>query len=359
MIDEKNPTEVWTRSNLLAIIPRMNNLPSDDLDHRPIAPASKMSSVPVIDITPLFGGDDSRVVEQISQAAQTWGFFQVVGHGMLPAQVKQVMSQAQEFFAQDDSLKQLVRRTQDNPWGYNDQELTKNQKDAKAVFDYTVAGEDGIYGARNQWPEGLDQFPIVMLDYLETCTHISLKLMEAFAMGAGLPRHALAHLFEPIHTGFVRLNYYPVTDLEGGAQPCDGSTKLGIHHHTDAGALTVLLQDQMSGLQVYRDGYWHDLAPVPGALVINTGDMMQVLSNDLYQAPVHRVLAMTEGQRFSMPFFLNMAADAIIEPITTLVTPQRSARYRPITWSEFRRRRSDGDYADYGAEVQISDYRTP
>lgn len=79
--------------------------------------------------------------------------------------------------------------------------------------------------------------------------------------------------------------------------------------------------------------------------------MIQVWSNDAYQAPLHRVLAMEDGERFSLAYFFNPAYSAVIAP---LQTPRR---YRDLPWGEFRRRRADGDFADYGAEVQISDYR--
>jgi isopenicillin N synthase-like dioxygenase len=85
--------------------------------------------------------------------------------------------------------------------------------------------------------------------------------------------------------------------------------------------------------------------------------MMQVWSNDLYAAPVHRVLAMDSVARISLPHFCNPAYEAMIAPLDSVVGPGRPARYRPIPWGEFRRRRADGDFADYGAEVQISDYR--
>lgn len=126
---------------------------------------------------------------------------------------------------------------------------------------------------------------------------------------------------------------------------------LGIHHHTDAGALTVLLQDGIGGLQVFHEGFWHDVTAVTGAFTINIGDMTQVWSNDLYRAPVHRVLAMDRRERISIPYFYNPSYDTIVAPLT------RDPRYAPIPWGEFRRARADGDFADYGAEVQISDYR--
>jgi isopenicillin N synthase-like dioxygenase len=164
--------------------------------------------------------------------------------------------------------------------------------------------------------------------------------------------------FAENHTGFIRLNYYPVKDpmASAGVEHLPEAS-LGVHHHTDAGALTVLMQDDVGGLQVFRGGYWHNVQPVPGAFVINTGDMMQVWSNDNYQAPVHRVLAMSESDRFSIPFFFNPSAATTVSPFPTVVSAERPARYKTIRWSEFRGQRTDGDYADYGPEVQIAQYR--
>jgi isopenicillin N synthase-like dioxygenase len=130
-----------------------------------------------------------------------------------------------------------------------------------------------------------------------------------------------------------------------------------VHHHTDAGALTVLLQDDVGGLQVFKDGFWHNIPPVPGAFVINTGDMMQVWSNDIYQAAMHRVLAMEQKDRYSIPFFFNPSAATEVSPLPSTISEERPARYRTISWKDFRGKRTDGDYADYGPEVQIAQYR--
>jgi len=230
------------------------------------------------------------------------------------------------------------------------------------VFDYTTDGTDPIYGAENRWPdvEGAgDAFRDSMETYLAACESLSLTLLEAFCVGLDLPADYMRPDFAACHTGFIRLNYYPVKDpLEDSTVAHSDPADLGVHHHTDAGALTVLLQDAVGGLQVYRDGYWHNIPPVEGAFVINTGDMMQVWSNDNYQAALHRVLAMEETDRFSIPFFFNPAASATVSPLPTTVTAERPARYRSIDWSEFRGKRTDGDYADYGPEVQIAAYRT-
>ena len=286
-----------------------------------------------------------------------WGFFQVVNHGIDDDLVASTSLQMQRFFAQPASVKESVLRTRENPWGYYNNELTKNQRDRKEVFDYTIDAEDPIYGAVNRWPDMGDEFRDVMRAYLLSCEKLSLTLLQAFCVGLDLPPDFMRDDFANRHTGFVRLNYYPVRDpLADSTQPHQPDADLGVHHHTDAGALTVLLQDTVGGLQVYRDGFWHDIPPVDGAMVINTGDMMQVWSNDLYQAAIHRVLAMQTRDRYSIPFFFNPAATTTVSPLPTAVRPDRPARYSDVKWSDFRSKRTDGDYADLrarGTDISI------
>ena len=99
--------------------------------------------------------------------------------------------------------------------------------------------------------------------------------------------------------------------------------------HTDAGALTLLSQDEVGGLEVCVNSKWFPVEPVEGAMVINIGDIVQVWSNDLYQAPVHRVQASGNRDRYSLPFFFNPSYDAVYAPLKVLTNkksyPQISA----------------------------------
>ncbi|MEX2495762.1 MAG: 2OG-Fe(II) oxygenase family protein [Woeseia sp.] len=131
---------------------------------------------------------------------------------------------------------------------------------------------------------------------------------------------------------------------------------LGVNHHSDAGVLTILLQDEQPGLEIFRRGRWHLVEPCRDALVINIGDIVQVWSNDRYRAALHRVVTSPDAERFSVPFFLNPSWETEYAPLPTMVDDSHPARYRPINWCEFRSRRAAGDYADYGEEVQISQY---
>ena len=334
-----------------------------DLDQQPVAEQlSEMDSVPVIDISELLIDSSSAAaasaVEQIAQACQSWGFFQIVNHGISAEQIKKVWQQTHALFALPVEEKLAIVRNRENPWGFYNNELTKNQRDKKEVFDFTREGVDPIYGQTNRWPQNHPVFKSTMMDYQDSCTRLSLKLLEGFCQGLDLPADFMRQDFADNHTGFVRLNYYPIEDplaeLSIDHQP---EANLGIHHHTDAGALTVLLQDEVGGLQVYRGGYWYNIPTIEGAIVINTGDMMQVWSNDIYNAPIHRVLAMKSRERYSIPFFFNPAANCKVAPLPSVINDQNPAHYHDIEWGSYRGRRSDGDFADYGTEVQIAQYR--
>ncbi len=334
-----------------------------DLDRCPVADSRDFAdSVPVIDIASIMqnasGEAAQQAVNEIAKACRDWGFFQVINHRVSEELIDTVWQQTRAFFTGPAATKKAILRTRDNPWGYYNNELTKNQRDKKEVFDFTTDGRDPIYSAENRWPDIGAEFRDSMRAYLDCCTRLSLTLLEAFCMGLDLPADFMHEDFAANHTGFIRLNYFPVDDpLEASDGQKLPVADMGIHHHTDAGALTVLLQDDAGGLQVFRDGYWHDIPPVPGAFVINIGDMMQVWSNDFYYAAIHRVRAMDSRDRYSIPFFFNPAVATEISPLPGVVSEERPARYRSISWSEYRGKRTDGDYADYGTEVQIAQFR--
>ena len=322
-----------------------------NLDLAPVAPTSLDTGVPLIDLS----GDPASVVSQVGEACRDWGFFQVIGHGVAPELIDRVLAAARSYFALPIEEKRRHLRSRDNPWGFYDRELTKEQRDRKQVFDIgpdaslvSAPGADPFSGA-TPWPDQPEDFAPLMRRWFREMNRLSGQLIGLIGSSLTGDLERLRSAFEPAHTSYLRLNYYPVEDAlaaETGAE-----ANLGIHHHTDAGGLTVLLQDGIGGLQVFHEEHWHNVPPVPGAFTINIGDMTQVWSNDAYRAPVHRVLAMDRLERISIPYFYNPSYGTVVAPLVG------EPHYKPIPWGEFRRRRADGDFADYGTEVQISDYR--
>ncbi|MFK8023958.1 MAG: isopenicillin N synthase family dioxygenase [Ilumatobacter sp.] len=325
------------------------------------------TNVPVLDLGGRRSAPSDDIVGQVAEAAETFGFFQVVDHGVSAELIAEVWSATADFFALTMDDKRRISRTKANSRGYYDRELTKNVRDHKEVLDLAqtahpdlpddhpsnVHAVDGI----NQWPS-LDGFRTTMVDYMHACNDVALWLLGAFCRGLGEHADHLHAAFGAGHTSFLRLNHYPVGDLLD-ADEAAAVTELGdmaLQHHTDAGALTVLLQDDVGGLQVAHDGGWVDVEPIPGAFVVNTGDMMQVWSNDRYRAATHRVLPRTGIERSSLPYFFNPSYETNYAPLPGSIVAGDSAHYRPINWGDFRQARADGDYADFGTEIQIAHF---
>ena len=288
-------------------------------------------------------------LEALDRACRDWGCFQLGNHGLGDDLCRDVLSEMARFFALPHADKQRLERTADNPWGFYDRELTKNVRDWKEIFDIGPASADGPFaGASTPWPGQLTGFKATMEAFYAASESLALALLGDIGECLGVPRGTLEQAFGDNPSSFLRLNYYP---------PCaDPEHHLGISHHTDAGALTVLLPSAQPGLQFMRAGEWYTVQPEPGALTINIGDIVQVWSNDRYLAPLHRVLANAGHSRYSAPFFLNPGYDTVYAPLPSALEGE-AARYRPINWGEFRAGRAAGDYADLGAEIQISDFR--
>jgi len=306
-----------------------------------------MKSIPVIDINELQHPD---TLAELDAACREWGFFQVVNHGIPREVIAKTFEQAFAFFALPPDQKRAIERSPENPWGFFDRERTKNVVDLKQIYDFGPANGSRI---RPQWPRHMPEFRNAIHGYYRHCENLAYRLLAAISTNLGMSPGYLSRGFGSEPTSFLRLNYYPVPLTP----PSSVGGQLGVGQHTDAGALTLLLQDDQPGLEVFSDNEWHLVEPRSDALVVNIGDIVQVWSNDQYFAALHRVVASSEKSRFSIPFFLSPDYRTNYAPVPTMVSSDRPARYKEINWGEFRTRRADGDYADVGEEVQIEQYR--
>ena len=155
-----------------------------------------------------------------------------------------------------------------------------------------------------------------MKAYLAANQALGRRILEAVSLSLGLDRQRITDFFGPGHSSFLRLNHYPLGDLLSGAE-AGAATALGdmaLQHHSDAGVLTVLAQDDAGGLEVYHGDEWIPVPPLAGALVINIGDLMQVWSNDRYKAPLHRVRPVRDSNASSFPRSSAGAAPLATQP---------------------------------------------
>jgi isopenicillin N synthase-like dioxygenase len=298
---------------------------------------------PIIDLA---DAERARTHRVIDAACREWGMFQIEGHGIDPRLIAALRRQMRVFFAQPMPAKLAIARTAENPWGFLEGELTRHKRDWKQIFDVGPADGEAIVP---QWPAGLPAFEPIVREFYDACDALALRLLRVIARNLGMPPDSLDANFRPEHTSFLRLNYYPKC-------PSSAIGQLGVGHHTDSGAVTLLLQDEQPGLEVFNRGAWCPVDPRPDTLVVNIGDIVQVWSNDRYAAPLHRALASVNQERFSVPFFFNPAYSAEYAPLPSTIHAANPPRYRPINWREFRARRAGGDYADQGEYHQISHY---
>ncbi|KAG0607355.1 hypothetical protein M758_8G021800 [Ceratodon purpureus] len=253
-------------------------------EHRPSSGAdSGNDDVPVISLKPLFdalgaelakGSDwaaisakveqseDSALrslVEAIGNACAEWGFFQVIDHEVPRELLHKVKDVAKEFFTLPVEEKKKIGRSFDRHLGYNDSELTKNTRDWKEIFDWAAIGymempetvesdyRSGKYSkttvkSYNQWPEKPEGFRDACEEYTAAVVHLASLLLGLITVSLGLPFNLFHHCFDTENTIRARLNYYPQCPL--------ADMVCGVNRHVDSGALTVLAQDDVGGLQV-------------------------------------------------------------------------------------------------------------
>ncbi|XP_077233141.1 protein LATERAL BRANCHING OXIDOREDUCTASE 1-like isoform X1 [Tasmannia lanceolata] len=338
------------------------------IEHRPKLTILEAGGIPLIDLSVLNSqnSDDpealSGLITEIEAACQDWGFFQVINHGVSSELRRRIETAQKKFFHLALEEKHKVRRDMVNPLGYYDSENTKNVRDWKEVFDFIIQDETVIPSLgetenqelqvlRNRWPDYPPEFRQACSEYARAVKKLAFKLVELISLSLGLPEKRLNDFFKD-NTGFIRLNHYP---------PCPSPhLALGVGRHKDGGALTVLAQDDVGGLEVKRktDGEWIRVKPIPDAYIINVGDIIQVWSNEKYESPEHRVVVNSERERFSIPFFLNPAHYLRVKPLEELVDEQNPPKYSEYNWGEFFKSRKNSNFKKLGVEnLQISHFK--
>ncbi|CAK9139042.1 unnamed protein product [Ilex paraguariensis] len=171
---------------------------------------------------------------------------------------------------------------------------------------------------------------------------LGFRLQELIAESLGLDRDSIKNVLGD-QGQHMAVNYYP---------PCpEPELTYGLPGHTDPNALTILLQDQqVSGLQVFKDDKWLNIKPHPDAFVINIGDQLQnvmmearvfnlciedALSNGKYKSVLHRAVVNADKPRMSVASFLCPCNEAIIRAPNELTNDGSSAIYRSFTYAEY------------------------
>lgn len=272
--------------------------------------------LPVLDLSRLDGPERDDCLRDLRDASRRVGFFYLVGHGVPPALEAALWHEARAFFALPDGAKLAVGMIQSPHFrGYTraGREITRGRPDWREQFDVHSerqalpwrAGEpvwQRLQGP-NQWPADQPGLRPALLDWQAALTAVAIRLLSAFAGALEQPADIFVPITRDLPNQAMKIIRYP-----GRAA---GEDDQGVGSHKDSGLLTLLLQDEVGGLQVQGTDGWIDATPLPGAFVVNIGELLELASNGYLKATVHRVVSPPAGRdRLSVAFFLGARLDS-------------------------------------------------
>ncbi|MET7596473.1 isopenicillin N synthase family dioxygenase [Streptomyces sp. NPDC004082] len=280
--------------------------------------------LPIIDLSAAGRGPQARALlhAQLHSAAHDVGFFQLVGHGVTEAETSALLGAMRRFFALPEADRLALdnvnsphfrgyTRTGDERTGggrdWRDQLDIGPERPARAP----APGEPAYWWLEgpNQWPAALPELRTAALAWIDRLSSVAARLLRELLTAIGAPGDFYEPVFGERAHPHLKLVRYPGSAGDGADQ--------GVGAHKDYGFLTLLLQDEVGGLQVQRgDGLFHDVPPIPGAFVVNLGELLEVATNGYLVATNHRVVSPPGAtERFSVPFFYNPRLDARVEPL--------------------------------------------
>jgi isopenicillin N synthase-like dioxygenase len=291
-------------------------------------------ALPVVDLARYRGaaGERRAFVEQLRRATHDVGFCYLTGHGVDRELNDGALEVARRFFALPDAERMAIANTRSPQFrGYTElgHEHTNGRPDRRDQVDIGPElpapaigpGEPDWLRLRgpNLWPPSLPAFRTVFTAWMAALEGVGRTVLSAVAEVLGQPAGHFDTTLEPHPEVRVKVIHYPAPPAsirpDSRAQP-DEPDDQGVGAHRDSGFLTFIHQDDVGGLQVELDGRFVDVAPVPGAFVLNLGEMLQLVSHGYLRATPHRVLSPPAGrERFSVAYFFNPAYEATLQPV--------------------------------------------
>ncbi len=301
--------------------------------------------IPALSIRQLSPADFSTA---LGRSFRDHGFAIVADHGIDPELLRQGWRLAKDFFALPEAAKRRYHieggagQRGYTPFG---REIAR-QATAHDLKEFWHVGREIEDGEplpegmpANIWPTELPEFRPCFTRLFGEFERLGTRLLAAIAQDLGLSADWFGG---PTCQGnsILRLLHYP--PVGNGAAAAPGAVRAGAHE--DINLITLLLGAEEAGLQLLdRAGRWMDISPPEGALVVNIGDMLQRLTNHVLPSTTHRVINPPQERRglsrYSMPFFLHLRPDFVIDALPQCVSKDNPRRDPPITADDYLKQR--------------------
>ncbi len=274
-------------------------------------------NLPVLDLALLDHGPESaeRFRDELRRATHDVGFFYLTGTGVSPALEARLHRAARTFFELPDAAKLEIENIKSPHFrGYTrvGGERTQGEVDwreqidigpERPAIDDPEAPDYAVLVGPNLWPSAQPELREIAEEWTDILSGVARRLLRAWAEALGAPGSYFEDHFGEAQT-LLKIVRYPGTTAPEPQQ--------GVGAHKDSGVLTLLwVEPGKGGLQVERDGGWVDAPSVPGAFVVNIGELLEHATDGYLTATNHRVVSPRAPQdRISVPFFFNPSLDA-------------------------------------------------
>ncbi|KAL9239916.1 hypothetical protein vseg_014188 [Gypsophila vaccaria] len=290
---------------------------------------SHLGSIPIIDMN---NNNNEALIQEISKACEEYGFFQLINHGIPRELCHNVLQNITDYFhlpyeAKVDMLSTtFLEDGKIYKYYINDHETKEKIFMWGESFYHTWDPIDDTY--IQKLPSNPPSYRENVATYIKEVSSLITQLLSLISQALGLDIDYLQRRLGDNPKRTAQANYYP---------PCPNpELTLGLRDHTDLNILTVLLPEEgVPGLQVLKADTWFEVNPLPGALIVNVADQLQVLSNDKYKSVRHRAVTNNTKERASFAIFIGPDEHEILGPIQELVDVDKPALYRNYTFLDF------------------------
>lgn len=286
--------------------------------------------------------DQVKFVDQLFSGIKDYGFIILTDHTVDDLKVKKAYDLAHEFFhLSEETKKQYHVKGGGGQRGYTpfkaEHAKDNPNPDLKEFWhvgrEFTAGSKEASLYPANLWPKEIPEFKKIFSELYASMDVTSKILLDAIGKALDVAPNFFSNMVS-YGNSILRLIHYPPTKNQ------DTTNSIRAAAHEDINLITMLVGATDSGLELKdRDGQWLAVNSKPGQLVVDSGDMLSRITNEVIPATTHRVVNPKDNSsaRFSMPFFTHPNSDAVLECLPSCLGS--GAKYPPILADDFLKER--------------------